>query len=150
MTAGLHRTIRDDILSRWTAAWSSDVPVLWRSNDPQPNLDPSSVPHFLRNEVDFGREVVLAFGAGRGTNSRSQFGSVIFRCFTSRTLGDEDDGLDLLSSAMAVFRSYRATDGSGNDLSFIGDGTGIDTGPEEDGVWAIRGGLIVFEYRFSG
>ena len=73
MTAGLYRTIRDDVFAIFNAAWAHpDVPVFWRSNDLEPLPDPSDVPHFLRNEVDFGRETLVAFGAGRGANLKVQ------------------------------------------------------------------------------
>ena len=151
MTAGLYRTIRDDVLAVFDAAWAhSDVPVYWRSNDSEPLPDPSDVPHFLRNEVDFGRETLLAFGGGRGANLKVQFGSVLLRVFAARALGDEDRALDLMADAMAAFRSQRITDAVGNDLSFIGEGSGFDVAPTEDGNWFTRGALMVFEYRFRG
>lgn len=151
MTAGLYRTIRDDVLALFAATWShSDVPVYWRSNDREPMPEPSEVPHFLRNEVDFGREMLSAFGAGRGANLRVQFGSVLIRVFASRALGNEDTSLDLMADAVAAFRSKRVTDGAGNDLSFIGEGSGFDIQPTEDGNWSTRGAMVVFEYRFRG
>jgi hypothetical protein len=151
MTAGLYRTIRDDVLALFEAAWSHpDVPVYWRSNDREPLPDPSDVSHFLRNEVDFGRETLAAFGGGAGANLRVQFGSVLIRVFAARALGDEDRALDLMADAMAAFRSQRVTDPAGNDLSFIGEGNGFDVQPTEDGNWFTRGALVVFEYRFRG
>ena len=151
MTTGLYRTIRDDIVALFDAAWAHpDVPVYWRSNDFEPLPDPSDVPHFLRNEVDFGRETLAAFGGGVGANLRIQFGSVLIRVFAARALGDEDHALDLMANATAAFRSQRITDAAGNDLSFIGEGSGFDVQPTEDGNWFTRGALVVFEYRFRG
>jgi hypothetical protein len=151
MTAGLYRTIRDDVLGIFNAAWAHpDVPVYWRSNDFEPLPDPAAVSHFLRNEVDFGRETLAAFGAGRGANLKLQFGSVLLRVFASRALGDEDRALDLMADAMAAFRSQRVTDAAGNTLSFIGEGSGFDVPPTEDGNWFTRGALMAFEYRFRG
>jgi hypothetical protein len=150
--AGLYRTIRDDILGLWTAGWThTDVPVFWRSDDLEPRPDPSDTVHFFRNEVDFGREILIASGGGRFKNLKSQYGSVVLRVFTSRAIASEDAALDLFQDAMAIFRSQRLQpDQLGNDLSFVGEGSGFDTGPEEDGSWFIRGGLMVFEYRFPG
>jgi hypothetical protein len=149
--AGLYRTIRDDILGLWNAGWThSDVPTFWRSDDRDPMPDPSTAAHFLRNEVDFGAERLIAYGAGRAANLKAQFGSVVLRTFTARAVGDEDAALDLMADAMGIFRSQRITDGLGNDLSFVGDGSGFDAGPTEDGNWFMRGSLIVWEYRFRG
>lgn len=146
-----YRQIRDDCEAIWNAGWTHpEVPVYWRSDDPQPLPDPFTTQHFFRNEVDFGGEEIEAYGSGRGANLKVQRGSVIIRCFTSRTIGTEDLALDLLSDAAAMFRSYRETDGIGNDLSFIGRGSGFDWGPGEDGNWFMRSTLFVFEYRFLG
>ena len=51
---------------------------------------------------------------------------------------------------MAAFRATRVTDASGFDLSFIGEGSGFEVPPTEDGNWFTRGALTVFEYRFRG
>ena len=152
MTAGLHRSLRDDILALWTAAAiDPTVPVYWRTDDFEPLPDPSTVPHFFRNEVSFGREKVMAFGGGNGKNLKAQFGSVVMRLFTARALGSEDVALDLMSAGLAAFRSKRITaDALGNDLSFVGDGSGFDQGQTEDGNWFMRGSLMVYEYRFLG
>jgi hypothetical protein len=155
---GIYRTIRDAIVEVWNQRWpNATVQVTWRANEVIPALDPVSggrdgngTPHFFRNEIDFGRESVIAFGGGPGQNQRVQFGSVMMRCFTSILLGDEDDALDLLDDATRVFRSYRTIDRDGADLSFIGEGSGFDWGPDENGVWFVRGALQVFEYRFLG
>ena len=153
MTVGLYRAIRDDILALFNAGWTHpDVPVFWRSDDLEPRPDPSDVAHFMRNEVDFGRETILAYGGGRATNLKAQFGSVNLRIFTARATANEDEALDLMHDAMAAFRSQRVV-GSytvGSDLSFVGDGSGFDAGPTEDGNWFMRGALIVFQYRFRG
>jgi hypothetical protein len=152
VTAGLHRQLRDDVIAMWTAGWTvTTVPAFWRSDDLQPLPDPSSAPHFFRNEVDFGREAIIAFGNGRGDNLKAQFGSVMLRIFSSRMMGNEDDALDYISAALAIYRSQRnPPDPLGNDLSFIGEGSGFDQGPTEDGNWFMRGALMVFEYRFRG
>lgn len=144
--SGLYLTISDAIQSLWTAGWShSSVPAYWRANDADPLPDPASISHFIRNEVDFGRERVTAFGGGRFANERSQFGSVLITVWASRALQSEDTALDLLADAAAIFRSVR----SGN-LSFIGEGSGFTGGPSEDGNWFVRGAMTVFEYRFTG
>jgi hypothetical protein len=153
----LYLVIRDDIMAAWNLGWTHpDVPVFWNSNSPLPDPDPlggnghPGSPHFFRNDIDFGREEIIAFGGGRNANLRVQYGSVIMRSFTSVVLQDEDTSLQLMSAAMAVWRGYRSTDAQGNDLSFIGSGSGFDSGPTDDGVWFMRGSLAVFEYRFPG
>jgi hypothetical protein len=151
----LYLVIRNDIIEAWNAGWThADVPVLWRSNEAVPQVDPfgrgRGTPHFLRNEIDFGREELAAYGGGRGANLRTQYGSLIIRAFSSTAIGDEDEALRLLSDSTAIFRGYRVQDQQGGDLSFIGTGSGFDWGPTEDGVWFMRGYLTVFEYRFPG
>jgi hypothetical protein len=147
----LYRQIRDNCETTWNASWTHpDVPVFWRSDDAQPLPDPQSTQHFFRNEIDFGGEETDAIGGGRGNNLKVQRGSVVLRCFTSRTIGTEDLALDLLSDGVAIFRSYRGTDTAGGDLSFIGRGSGFDWGPGEDGNWFMRSVIVVFEYRFLG
>ena len=148
MTDGLYKLIRDSIEDVWDDGWThsgTEVPVYWRSNDADPLPDPSSVSHFLRNEVSFGREAAVAYGGGRFRTERLQFGSIVIRVFASRAVRDEDTLLNLLSDAMEVFRSKR--EGS---ISFIGPGSGFDEGATEDGNWFYRASLQVFEYRFQG
>lgn len=153
MTAGLLRTIRDQIEGIWTPAWAVNnaaVPVYWRENDTEVLPDPGVTPYFLRNEISFGRERVRAFGGGLAANERVKFGSVLVRVFAARALQNDDTALDLLSAAEGIFRSVR----QGN-LSFIGDSSGFDDDgtitPEwEAGNWYMRGSLIVFQYRFVG
>lgn len=153
----LYLVIRDDIMSAWNLGWAHpEIPVFWNSNSPIPDPDPlgdgqhlGSV-NFFRNDIEFGLEEIIAFGAGRGANLRVQYGSVVMRSFTSALVQDEDASLKLMSAAMAVWRGYRVTDSNGNDLSFIGSGSGFEQGPTEDGVWFMRGSLAVFEYRFTG
>jgi hypothetical protein len=156
---GVYRQIRDAIVERWNNVWPNQlIEVSWRSNQVLKAFDPAfgghngnGTSHFLRNEIDFGRESVIAFGGGAGKNQRVQYGSVMLRLFTSILIGDEDEALDLMDDATAVFRSYRSVDTqTGNDLSFIGEGSGFDWGPDENGVWFVRGALTVFEYRFLG
>jgi hypothetical protein len=75
-------------------------------------------------------------------NLRIQFGSVLIRVFASRALGglgDEDRALDLMANAMAAFRSERVTAAQGDDLNFIGQGSGLDVPPIEDGNWFTPG-----------
>jgi hypothetical protein len=147
----IYRNVRDDVLQVWGASWDrTDIPVFWRSNDPLPIPDPSTAPHFLRNEVDFGVEDIAGFGGGRGANLRVQYGSVKMRCFSALQLESEDEALQLLSAAMRLYRNYRTTDQWGGDLSFIGQGSGFDFGPTEDGNWFMRTCLSVFQYRFPG
>lgn len=148
--ADLYLNIRDDILTIWQQRFArSDVPVFWRSGGVPPTPDPSKVPLFLRAEVDFGREELIAYGNGKGANLNVHRGSVTVRAFSSMG-DDEDDGLDLLGDAVAVFRGYRTQDVFGGDLSFTGRGSGEDAGPTEDGIWFRRGFRSDFEYRFSG
>lgn len=146
----LYRDIRDQILSVWTANWThTDVPVYWRSNDADPLPDPSDTAHFLRNEIEFDRERIVGFGGGRGQNLKCLQGTVLFYVFSSRQLQNEDVGLDLLSDAVAAFRSQRV-----GGLSFLGDTYSFDAAqeqsPEEAGNWFVRGTFVVFEYRFNG
>jgi hypothetical protein len=131
--------------------WSHpEVPVYWRENDLEPRPDPSSVSHFFRNEIDAGSESIAAYSGGRTQNEKCQRGAVVLRIFTSRALADEDAALDLMHDAMEIFRSQRHIDSMGNDLSFVGGGSGVDLGPSEDGNWFIRGARMAFEYRFRG
>lgn len=144
--SGLYLTISNAVQSLWAAGWShGDVPAYWRTNDADVLADPSSVSHFMRNEIDFGRETVIAFGGGRMANERSQFGSVLLTVWASRALQSEDVALDLLADAASIFRSVRS-----GSLSFIGEGSGFVTGPSEDGNWFVRGVQLVFDYRFTG
>jgi len=145
---GLYRIVRDAVVSLWDAGWQRpDVPVYWRGLGPPPLPDPNADPQFfLDNELDFGREAIRAFGGGPGANDRCLFGSVLLRVFAARALMEEDEALDLMDAAAAIYRSVRTTDGN---LSFI-DGSGFDVGPTEDGNWYGRGQSVFFEFRFSG
>lgn len=148
--SGLYRTIHEQIEALWNAGWThADVPVVWRANAPDSRPDPGLTPHFLRNEVQFGRETIIAYGGGPGRNFRALFGSVLFYIFSARAEQDEDTGLDLMADAVAIYRSQRV-----GDLSFIGDHSGFDVGPDqqplEDGNWFVRGAMVVFQYRFQG
>lgn len=153
--SGLYRSISADVLALWSATWNVDpsvVPAYWRSNSTDPAPSPVAFAHFMRNEIDFGRETVLGYGGGAGHNERAQFGSVLLRIFTARDVGNEDDALDYLGLATNAFRSKRAAGSyaGGSELSFVGPGSGFDAGPTEDGNWFFRGVLVVFEYRFRG
>lgn len=144
--SGIYLTISNEIISLWNSGWTHvGVPAYWRANDADPLPDPSSISHFLRNEVDFGRERMMAYGAGRFGNERSQFGSVLLTVWADRALRSEDTALELLADGMAIFRSVRS-----NELSFIGEGSGFTMEPSEDGNWFVRGAQLVFEYRFIG
>ena len=144
--SGLYLTISSSIQSLWALGWAHPtVPVYWRANDADPEPDPSTIAHFLRNEVDFGRERLMAFGGGRFANERSQFGSVLITVWAARDVGSENTALDLMADATAIFRSVRS-----GDLSFIGEGSGFMSGPDETGNWFVRSFLTVFEYRFTG
>jgi hypothetical protein len=151
----LYLVIKQAIMEAWDNVWTrTDVPVLWRQNDPVPRIDPitggtNGTPYFFRNEVEFGREEVIGFGGGRGRNFRAQYGSVVIRSFTSILLGDEDEGLKLIADATEIYRSYRKQQDEW-DLTFIGSGSGFDWGPTENGVWFMRGCLQVYEFRFPG
>jgi hypothetical protein len=153
----LYAVIRDNIVAAWDAGWThAEIPVLWRGSDSLPEPDPNTpgpgapaAAHFFRNEVDFGLEEIVGYGAGRFGNFRQQNGSLILRSFSSLALQEEDVALSLMSDAVAIFRSTRSTDGHGGDLSFI-VGSGFDWGPTEDGNWFMRGYELVFQYRFYG
>jgi hypothetical protein len=148
---GLYTDVRALILAQWAAGWTrTDVPAHWRDNDPEPLPDPSTTPYFFRNEIDFGRERVRAFGGGRFANERVKYGSVLLRVFAARYLQTDTEALDLLWAAESIFRSTR----QGN-LSFIGGASGFDVDTEqkpewEAGNWYMRASLVVFEYRFIG
>jgi len=151
MTAGLHRTARDGVVALFDAGWTHPtIPVYWRANDAEPLPDPHTAQVFLRNEVEFGRELVLAYGSGRLANERALFGSALVRVYAARWTLSEDTALDLMSDALACFRGRRTVDTLGNTLSFIGEGSGFDVDPTEDGNWFVRGAMMVFEYRFIG
>ncbi len=140
-----------NIQARWTAEWAhTGVPVYWRFNDLQRLPNPATVPHFLRNEVEFGLERTMAFGAGLGQNLKAQFGHVAFTVMAARSLGSEDTLLQLLDDARGMFRSYRVEDGLGNTLSFIGDASGRGSAGTDDGNWFYRSAMASFEYRFLG
>lgn len=154
----LYRTISDEIMLAFMTQWPrSDVPVLWRDNDPLPHPDPIYGPvgrngrgarHFLRNELDFGAEGVAEVAGGRGRNIRAQYGSLIMRVFSSIMLENENEALELASIASNIFRDYRMIDANGCQLIFLESGTGLEWAPTEDGVWFMRALLAVFEYRF--
>lgn len=148
LNRGLYRIVRDATLALWNASWIRlDVPVYWRGTGPTPLPDPNADPmYFLDNEIDFGREIVRAFGGGRNANDRCLFGSVLLRVFAARSLMEEDEALDLMDAAAAIYRSTRTADGN---LSFI-NGSGFDVGPTEDGNWYGRGQSVFFEMRFIG
>ena len=150
--AGIYRQIQDDVIPLWTTAWGAHptVPAYWRANDAEVLPDPITTPYFFRNEVEFGRESVIGYGGGLGRNLRAQFGSVILHSFVGRHVQSEATALDLLADAAAAYRSKSITDALSNQLSFLGDGSGFDIGPVDDGNWFVRGLLIVFEYRFTG
>src|SRR5215510_12981386 len=115
-----YRDISDTVRAQWDAGWPhADVPAYWRANDADPFPDPSTTPHFLRNEIEFGREQGIATGGGRFRNEIAQFGSVRMTIWTARDLLNEDEALDLLGDAAKVFRSTRTLTADG-DLSFIG------------------------------
>jgi hypothetical protein len=155
--ANLYLTISNDIMLAWNAAWQrSDVPVLWRDNDPLPHPDPTfprnagtgGLNHWFRNEIDFGMEEVAEYGGGHERNIRVQYGSLLMRCFTTMMLDNEDEALALISDASRIFRGYRGIDANGCQLSFLESGTGLEWAPTDDGVWFMRGLLAVFEFRF--
>lgn len=147
----LYLAINLDVKAAWLAGWPrTDVPVYWRSGGPQPHVDPLKQPLFLRNEITFEKQEILAFGSGAFQNFRCQSGMVVVRVFNSRMTGNEDEGLRAIGQATNVFRAYRKTDAIGGDLSFTGAHSGFDWGPSEDGVWFLRGYRLAFEYRFSG
>ncbi len=144
-------SIRQQIKDRWAAEPSlADWTVYWRGTDAFPKVNTTEAV-FFRNTVEFGRETVLAYGNGDGTNLRAQFGSLLVRCFVPLVSADCDDlVLYWLGNAMDVFRGKSWTDTDGNTLSFIGEGSGFDVEPQTQGNWFARGTMMVFEYRFNG
>lgn len=148
----LYSCIVTDIEGIFAANFSyGGVVVAWRDNDAEPRPDPGATPLYLRNEVHFGREKVIAFGGGLGANERLQFGSVSFICFSSRATGNENALLATLSQAMGAVRGKVVPGSYGTStLSFIGDGSGFDVDAEENGNWFVRGCRFSFEYRFRG
>jgi hypothetical protein len=143
----LYRGIRDAIQAVWTAHWpraAGAPPVLWHRNEMPLVPDAGTVAQWVLVSIEFGQDVVAAYGAGRLANERRQAGSVVVRIFTAVGAG-EDAALDLMSDAVAALRSRR--DGA---LSFIGSVTGIDEGGTEDGAWHQRAAVIAFEFRHAG
>jgi hypothetical protein len=148
----LYLSILNDIEGLFATNFTrTDVVVAWRDNDVEPRPDPLTVPHYLRNLLNFGRERVIAFGAGPGSNERLQFGSVSFIGYASRSVGNENTLLSILSDAMKAVRGVVVPGTYGvSTLSFIGDGSGFDVEAEENGNWYVRGARYAFEYRFRG
>lgn len=134
------------ITARWTAAWVpvTGVPVVWHQNlsDAAP-VAPAGA-HWLHLAVEHSSDEMVAFGGGRGANERELQGAVAIRVLAKRGAG-ETTQLQLLDSALDVFRSYRS-----GALSFLG-ATGLDQpGASSDGLWWVRSGIAVFVYRFRG
>lgn len=151
--SGLFSTVEADVVALFNATWTqpaSVVPVFWRGNDLEVLPDPSTTRYFLRNEILFGSESVVAFGGGLGRNEKILDGAVAFIAFASRSLVRETQILDYLWEATNAFRSKRVagTFPGGSDLSFTGNGSHFHVDPEEDGNWFIRGFRMAFEYRF--
>lgn len=142
-----YRSVRDAVKAVWAANWPHGAawPVFWRSNENPIVPEPAEVDHhWFELSIEFGDDAIAAFGGGRGANERDQTGAVVVRVFTERGYG-EDEALDLLSDAVAAFRSRR--DGV---LSFVGSVTGIDEGGTVDGNWWQRAAVIAFSYRHIG
>jgi len=104
----LYGVIKRAIVAAWDEGWThTDVPVLWRENEPLPRIDPitggtGGMPYYFRNQVEFGSEDVIGFGGGRGRNFRAQRGSVVIRSFASVLIGDEAEGRRELSAVFVV------------------------------------------------
>jgi hypothetical protein len=141
-----YRDLRDAIKAVWSTYWPHgiDFPVFWRGNEATVVPDGGAVTHWLEISIAFGEDAIAAFGGGRLKAERDQNGSVVVRVFTEAGYG-EDATLDLLSDAVAAFRSRR--DGV---LSFVGSISGIDEGGTEDGNWYQRAAVIAFSYRHIG
>lgn len=150
--ADLYSCIVTDIETLFAANFTrGDVVFEWRDNDAEPRPDALTVPHYLRNIVNFGREQVIAFGAGAGNNERLQFGSVSFIGFAARSVGNENLLLSILSDATKAVRGKVMPGSYGvSTLSFIGSGSGFDVDAEENGLWYVRGCRYAYEYRFRG
>ena len=152
MTALAYGDIDALVRSIWAAGWAAhpDVPTFWRAQEVGVLPDPRVTPHFMRNELTYGRETTVAFGGGRFAASKVKNGSVVMRVFSDVNLANDTVALGLLSDAEAVFRSLRT-----GALSFIGGMSGFD---EDDsnaalvdaGNWTMRGSMVVWEYRFTG
>lgn len=142
----LYRDIRDAVQAVWAANWPHGAtwPVLWHTNELPQVPTAGEATHWLLISLEFGQDAIAAFGGGRLQNEREQDGAVVVRVFAQQGYG-EDTALDLLSDAVAAFRSRRE-----GPLSFIGSISGIDEGGTEDGNWWQRAAVIAFAYRHTG
>lgn len=142
----LYRDIKAAIKALWSTNWphGSTYTVLWHENANPQVPDIADTTHWLHISVSFGVDTIRAFGGGRHANERVHIGTIDVRVFTAMGAG-ESSTLDLLSDALAAFRSQR----SGN-LSFLGDLFATDEGGTEDGAWWMRSATLAFEYRFTG
>jgi hypothetical protein len=151
MTALAYGDIDALVRSIWTAGWTHvDVPTFWRAQEVGVLPDPRITPHFMRNELTYGRESTIAFGGGRFANQKLKYGSVVLRVFSDTNLANDTVALGLLSDAEAVYRSLRT-----GAISFIGGMSGFDENDADEplmdaGNWTMRGSLIVWQYRFTG
>ena len=151
MTALVYGDIDAQVRSIWAAGWThADVPTFWRTQEAGVLPDPRVTPHFMRNELTYGRENTVGFGGGRFANEKVKHGSVVVRVFSDVNLANDTVALGLLSDAEAVFRSLRS-----GALSFIGGMSGFDDDDSnaslvDAGNWTMRGSLIVWQYRFNG
>lgn len=142
----LYRDIRDAVQAVWAANWPHGAtwPVLWHGNELPQVPTAGENTHWLLISLEFGQDAIAAFGGGRLQNEREQDGAVVVRVFAQQGYG-EDTALDLLSDAVAAFRSRRE-----GPLSFIGSISGIDEGGTEGGNWWQRAAVIAFVYRHTG
>ena len=111
---------------------------------------PDQVYRAFTADIGQGEEVVRAFGGGQYDNERSQFGQVLISVAAARSLQTERTALELLSDAMAVYRSERIAVGATGDLTFLSDNSGTGGAVLEEGNWFVRRTYQVFEYRFRG
>jgi hypothetical protein len=139
----LYRDIRTAVQATWAAHWphGTDYEVLWHQNELP--VVPTAT-HWLHLTLDFGTDIIRAFGNGRLAAERLLSGSVVIRVFCPQGYG-EDGALDLLSDAVATLRGRR--DGP---LSFTGAISNLDGDAAENGTWWTRAAVVSFEYRHVG
>lgn len=141
---GTLRVIRDAIRTAWDARWphGSGYRVLWHQNDNESVPEPGEARAWLHISVDFDVEDVRGFAGGRHAADREWRGTVEIRVMAETGYGD-DDALDLLDDALAVFRSRREA-----GLSFIDVEAELFDSATEDGAWMVRGTAIPWAYEY--
>ena len=116
--------------------------MLWHQNDNESVPEPGEARAWLHISVDFDVEDVRGFAGGRHAADREWRGTVEIRVMAETGYGD-DDALDLLDDALAVFRSRREA-----GLSFIDGEAELFDSATEDGAWMVRGTAIPWAYEY--